>query len=82
MNGTNARGYGMAVINETEVQTRLRRAKESLAIAREKEIDARKAFNDAAESVKRAKERYEELFMAEEMAEVARRKSDYRHETK
>lgn len=69
-------------MNETENQTRLRRAKESLTTARDTEAIARKALNDATEGTKRAKERYEELFMAEEKAEALRRKADYRHETR
>lgn len=62
-------------MNETENQTRLRRAKEAIAAFRETEAAARKALNDATEATKRAKERYEELFLAEEKAEAARRKS-------
>ena len=68
-------------MNETELQTRLRRAKESLATARDNEATARKAYNDAMESTKRAKEKYEELFTAEEQAEMKRRKAEYRHST-
>ena len=60
-------------MNETENQTRLRRAKEALAAARDKEAIARRAYADATESVKVAKERHDELFMAEEMAEATRR---------
>lgn len=67
--------------NETENQIRLRRAKESLTAAREREANDRKRLNDSIESAKRAKEKYEELFMAEEKAEVARLKSSYRHGT-
>lgn len=69
-------------MNETENQIRLRRAKESLAAYRAAESEARKALFYAVESTKRGKEKYEELFMAEESAEAARRKADYRHETK
>jgi hypothetical protein len=61
-------------MNETENQMRLRRAKESLATARERESIARRAFADATESLKAAKERYEDLFMAEEKAEATRRR--------
>lgn len=68
--------------HETDNQIRLRRAAESLSTAREAEATARRALNDATEAVKRAKERHEELFMAEEKAEVARRKSAYDHCTK
>lgn len=68
-------------MNETENQTRLRRAKEALDAARETEDKARMALHKAEESTKRIKERYEDLFLAEELAEVARRKSEYRHAT-
>ena len=60
-------------MNETENQIRLRRAKEALAAARDRETIARRAMADATESVKSAKDRYEELFMAEEKAEATRR---------
>lgn len=69
-------------MNATENQTRLRRAKEALAACKAAEDDARRALADAVESSKRAKERYEVLFMAEESAEVARRRANYLHETK
>lgn len=59
-------------MNETENQMRLRRAKESLATAREREAVARRSYADATESLKAAKERYEDLFMAEEKAEASR----------
>lgn len=68
-------------MNETENQIRLRRAKEALAATRDREAIARRALADATESVKSAKERYEELFMAEEKAAAARLKADYRHAT-
>ena len=60
-------------MNETENQIRLRRAKEALAAARDRETIARRAMADATESVKSAKARYEDLFMAEEKAEATRR---------
>jgi hypothetical protein len=68
-------------MTETENQIRLRRAKEALAAARDREAIARRALADATESVKSAKERYEELFMAEERAAADRLKADYRHAT-
>ena len=68
-------------MNETENQTRLRRAKESLAAYRDAENEARKALTEAMESTKRAKEKYEELFMAEEQSERSRRIAGYRHAT-
>ena len=60
-------------MNETENQMRLRRAKESLATARDRESTARLALVDATECLKAAKERYENLFMSEEKAEATRR---------
>ena len=62
-------------MNETENEIRLRHAKEALAAARDRESIARRALAEATESVKAAKERYEDLFMAVERAEAARRKS-------
>lgn len=61
--------------NETELQIRLRRSKESLTCSQFSENEARKALADAVKSSKQAKERYEELFLAEEQAEVSRRKT-------
>jgi hypothetical protein len=68
--------------DETDTQVRLRRAKESLLIAREAENTARIALADAVRTTARAKERYEELFMQEGREEVQRRKHDYCHATK
>lgn len=65
----------------TDNQIRLKRAKDALGIYRDAEIEARKRLADAVESTRRAKEKYEELFAAEERAEVERRKSDYCHAT-
>lgn len=69
-------------MNETESQMRLRRAKEALEYARECANSARKQLRDADESARIAKERYEEAFMANEIAEVARLKASYYHSTK
>ena len=69
-------------MSETENQIRLRRAKESLTHAREVEAATRKQLIDDEGYTKRAKERYDELFMAEEMAEAARRKADSRLSSK
>lgn len=69
-------------MTETENQTCLRRAKVALDAAREIESSARQALAAAVAATKRAKERHEELFLAEESEEIARRKSDYRHQTK
>lgn len=68
-------------MKETENQTRLRRAKETLAACREAEAEARKVLASAVESTRRAKERHEELFALEEQHEIARRRADYRHTT-
>jgi len=65
--------------HETENQIRLRRAKEILATNRMMENQARKALAEAIEASKLAKERYEELFVAEDKAEFARRKAAYYH---
>lgn len=62
-------------MNETENQIRLRRAKDALASYRADEAKARDQLSFAVESVKLAKARYEELFMAEEKAEASRRKA-------
>lgn len=68
--------------HETEDQMRLRRAKEADAACREAEDTARKALAAAVESTKRAKEKYEELFLAAEKREVARLRAAYQHCTK
>lgn len=65
--------------NETEIQIRMRRAKESIEHCQQAEIEARKALASAIESTKRAREKYQELFMAEEGREYARRKNEYNH---
>lgn len=68
--------------NESEHQTRLRRAKESVAACQDAEVVARKVLAAATESTKRAREKYEELFMAEEKRECDRRVNGYNHCTK
>ena len=65
--------------NETETQTRLRRAKESVAAYQSAENEARKALADAIESTRRAREKYEALFVAEENLERARKLKQYSH---
>ena len=60
-------------MNETENQTRLRRAKDALELARLNEAEARAAVLDAVETTRRMKEKYEALFLAEEEAEAKRR---------
>ena len=66
-------------MNETESQTRLRRAKESIAAYQDAERVARNAHTQAMADTKRAREKYSELFQAEENREVARRLNDYNH---
>jgi len=65
--------------HETELQIRLRRAKEALAYAVDKESEARRILCSAEESRLVAKEKYEALFLEEEQAEVVRRKASYNH---
>ena len=65
--------------HETELQIRLRRAKEALAYAVDKESEARRVLRSAEESRRVAKEKYETLFLEEEQAEVSRRKAAYYH---
>lgn len=67
---------------ETEDQTRLRRAKEALAAYKLSEEEARKALAAAVEATKRAREKYEELFLAVENREAARLRASYNHCTK
>ncbi len=62
-------------MNETEDQARLRKAKEAIASFQAAENDARRALALAVESTKRAREKFEELFNAEEKREVARRRT-------
>lgn len=64
---------------ETENQVRLRRAKDALSEAIEKESEARQALRRAEESRKLLKEKYEAIFLQEEQEEVRRRKNEYRH---
>lgn len=68
--------------NETETQTRLRRAKEALRVAQDSENEALKALAAAVESTKRARAKHESLFIEEENAELRRRRADYLHTTK
>lgn len=60
------------MIHETELQVRLRRAKESFEYAKERENQARRELASAEETRRIAKERYEELFLAEEQEECKR----------
>jgi TorA maturation chaperone TorD len=68
-------------MHETELQARLRRAKEALESAQDKENEAVRDLARARDSKRIAKERYENLFLDEERAESLRLKSDYRHTT-
>lgn len=61
-------------MKETELQFRLRKSIEALADARNNEAALRKSLHDATDTTAKAKARFEELFLAEEKAEVARRK--------
>lgn len=67
------------MIHETELQIRLRNAKEALSSAAEKEIEALRSLRSAEESRRLAKEKYEALFEKEDQAELARRKALYNH---
>ena len=68
--------------NETENQVRLRRAKEGLKACQDAETEARKSLIRATEATKHAREKYQELFLAEENFEHSRRKTSYSHCTK
>ena len=67
------------MIHETDLQIRLRRAKEALSYALDKESEARRTLLRAEESRRAAKEKYDTLFLEEEQEEVVRRKSEYNH---
>ncbi len=67
---------------ETEHQTRLRRAKEAVSNCQTREADAIKALAEASKDTKRARDKYEELFLAEEQREAARLRANYNHCTK
>jgi hypothetical protein len=62
------------MLNETELQTRLRLEKEALAQYVEEEAEARRRLAAAVENTRRVRERCDELFLAEERAEVARQR--------
>lgn len=67
--------------NETEKQVRLRRAKEAVAACRDAENEARKALAAAIESTRKANEKYNELFLAEENAQRKLMRDQYNHYT-
>lgn len=70
------------MIHETEDQTRLRRAKESISACQDRENECRRALAAAAESTKRARERFEEIYLAAEKHEVTRLRAQHNHCTK
>lgn len=67
---------------ETEIQVRLRRAKESLESARDAEDSLRKALADAVRRTATMKEKYSELFQKDQQEEYRRRLERYAHCTK
>lgn len=67
--------------NETENQMRLRRAKGAISYCQAAEVEARKALASAIESTKRAREKYTELFIAEESRERNHKIAEYNHAT-
>ena len=69
------------IMKETENQVRLRRAKQNLEAATLNESEARQSLNNAITSKKKAKERFEELFLKEEEEERKRRVTAYNHTT-
>jgi len=73
-----ATGY-TAPMKETQTQTLLRNAEQALKSYREQENEARKALAMAADSTRKAKEKYEALFAKEQDEAVARLLSEYRH---
>jgi hypothetical protein len=60
---------------ETETQTILRRAKDAVAHCREREEQAIKALASAREDTRKAREKYERLFLEEERREAERRRN-------
>ncbi len=60
---------------EQEDNLRLRKAAEFIGSCREKEACARRALADAERTTKRAREKYEVLFVECEQRAVARRKA-------
>jgi hypothetical protein len=67
---------------ETELQARLRRAKEALDYAKDKENEARRILREAEDSKLAAKKRYEDLFTKAQEEAVRLLKESYRHCTK
>jgi len=66
-------------MNETKTQTLLRNAKQALELYRQQENEARKALAMAADATRKAKEKYEALFMKEQEETVAKLKAEYNH---
>lgn len=69
-------------MKETQTQALLRNAKQALEAYRQQENEARKALASASESVRKAKEKYEALFLKEQEEAVKAMKADYMHCTK
>lgn len=53
-------------MNESEEDSRIRKAAADLAYCRDRESVARKAHHDAMEATRRAKDRHGDLFLARE----------------
>jgi len=66
-------------MNETKTQTLLRNAKQALESYRQQENEALKALAMAADSTRKAKEKYEALFLKEQEEAAAKLKAEYRH---
>ena len=64
-------------MNETKTQTLLRNAKQALESYRQQGNEARKALAMIDDSTRKAKEKYEALFLKEENEAVARLKAEY-----
>ena len=63
----------------TELQIRLRKAKEALNYATEKESEARRSLAVAEASRRAAKDKFDALFLKEEQTESVLRKATYNH---
>lgn len=66
---------------ETEIQTRLRRAKEALDACIEAETEARKALARASDATKMARDKHHDLFLVEGEQERIRKIKEYSHYT-
>jgi hypothetical protein len=70
------------MFNETHGQALVRKLKQAASECQEKEAAIRSALVAAQASTKRAREKHEEAYLAEEEREVARRRASYMHCTK